>query len=52
MSTYIAIKGSAVASSNSASARSANQIFFDTTTNKWYITLNNGSTVQQVVTTN
>tara|TARA_R110000822_G_scaffold37662_1_gene105274 strand:+ start:55 stop:213 length:159 start_codon:yes stop_codon:yes gene_type:complete len=52
MSTYSEINGSAVISKGNATAENVGQIFFDTVTNKWYITLNNGSTVQEVVTTN
>tara|TARA_R110000803_G_scaffold193349_1_gene256288 strand:- start:10 stop:168 length:159 start_codon:yes stop_codon:yes gene_type:complete len=52
MSTYAEINGSAVISKADANAENVGQIYFDTVTNKWYITLNNGSTVQSVVTTN
>jgi len=52
MSTYKEIIGSAVISKADANAENVGQIYFDTVTNKWYITLNNGSTVKTVVPTN
>ena len=52
MSTYAEIIGSAVISKADANAENVGQIYFDTVTNKWYITLNNGSTVESIVTTN
>ena len=52
MTTYAEINGSAVISKADANAENVGQIYFDSVTNKWYITLNNGSTVQVVQTTN
>ena len=52
MSTYKEIIGSAVISKADANAENVGQIYFDTVTNKWYVTLNNGSTVKTIQTTN
>jgi|TARA_R110000796_G_scaffold227127_1_gene343696 hypothetical protein len=52
MSTYKEIIGNAVVSKDDANAENVGQLYFDTATNKWYFTQNNGSTVKTIVTTN
>ena len=51
MTTYVEINGTAVINKANATAEATGQIFFDSVTNKWYIT-ESGGAVKQVETTN